>query len=57
MTIIRCRRCHIVVLDSNEDGVREVQCDECGARYRIKIEDGEVAEYTMLSQTRTYEEV
>jgi DNA-directed RNA polymerase subunit RPC12/RpoP len=51
MTIVRCARCRIVVLDSNEDGEKEVQCVECGTKYKIKLEEGEVVSNTMLNQT------
>jgi len=50
MTIVRCSRCHIVVLDSNEDGDREVQCPECGARYKIKLNEGEVIHFERLDK-------
>jgi len=42
MTIVRCRKCHIVVLDSVEDGLKDVLCNECGTRYRIKIHNDRV---------------
>lgn len=50
MTIVRCSRCRIVVLDSNEDGDREVQCPECGTKYRIKLEEGEVIYFDKLDK-------
>ena len=50
MTIVRCSRCHIVVLDNNEDGDREVQCPECGARYKIKLNEGEVIHFERLDK-------
>lgn len=57
MTIVRCTKCHIVVLDSTEDGEREVQCAECGTRYKINLEEGEVVSFTKLSPIRESEEV
>jgi hypothetical protein len=48
MTIVRCKKCRIVVLDSSQDGEREVQCMECDRRYRIKLEDGDVVTYDLL---------
>lgn len=42
MTIVRCSKCKIVVLDSNEDGERKVKCMECGRWYRIRMEKGEM---------------
>jgi hypothetical protein len=44
------------VLDGNEDGEKEIQCGECGSRYRIKIEDNEIIEFEMLNQGGTYKE-
>lgn len=57
MTILRCARCRIVVLDSNEDGGKEVQCVECGTKYKIKLEDGEVVSNIRINQTAKPEEV
>lgn len=48
MTIIRCKKCRIVVLDSNEDGAREVQCMECNRKYAIELQEGEVVKYDLL---------
>lgn len=50
MTIVRCSRCRIVVLDSNEDGDREVQCPECGTKYKVKLEKGEVVRFEKLEK-------
>jgi phage FluMu protein Com len=50
MTIVRCSGCRIVVLDSNEDGDREVKCPECGTKYRIKLEEGEVVYFDRLNK-------
>jgi DNA-directed RNA polymerase subunit RPC12/RpoP len=51
MTIVRCSRCRIVVLDSNENGDREVKCPECGTKYRVKLEEGEVVYFDRLDKT------
>jgi hypothetical protein len=56
MTIVRCAKCRIVVLDSNDDGEREIQCAECGTGYRIKLEEGEVVLYSKLNQTGKHKE-
>jgi len=45
MTIIRCKICHIVVLDSTEDIDSEVYCPECRTRYLIKLTEGEVVRF------------
>ena len=50
MTIVRCSRCHIVILDSNQDGDRKVQCPECGTKYTIKLEEGEVVHFEKLEK-------
>ncbi|HEX9896245.1 MAG TPA: hypothetical protein VGA85_01105 [Dehalococcoidales bacterium] len=50
MTIVRCSRCRIVVLDSNEDGDRQIQCPECGSKYQIKLEEGEVVYFAKLDK-------
>ena len=57
MTIVRCTKCHIVILDSNEDSEREVQCAECGTRYRIILEEGDVVSFTKLNRTAENKEV
>ncbi len=38
MAIVRCVKCHIVVLDSTQSGQKDVICNECGSRYRINID-------------------
>ena len=50
MTIVRCSRCRIVVLDSSEDGERKIQCPECGAEYTIKLDEGEVVQFQKLDK-------
>lgn len=50
MTIVRCSRCRIVVLDSNEDVERKIQCPECGTQYEIKLEEGEVIHFEKLEK-------
>ena len=56
MTIVRCSRCHIVVLDSNEDGHREVQCPECGTQYKIKLDEGEVVYFERVNKIAKHKE-
>ena len=48
MTIVRCTKCKIVVLDGMEDGEKKVQCNECGRRYRITLQDNKVASFAKL---------
>jgi len=56
MTIVRCSRCRIVILDHNEDGSREVKCPECGAEFRIKLEEGDVVGFERLDKTAKHKE-
>ncbi len=56
MTIVRCSRCRIVVLDSNEDGERDIQCPECGAKYKIKLDEGEVVYFERVNKIAKPEE-
>ena len=57
MTIVRCTKCRIVVLDSNDDGEREVQCAECGNRYKINLDEGEVVSLVQLKSKQESKEV
>ena len=50
MTIVRCTKCRVVVLDSNEDAEYKVQCPECGSRYNIKLEKGDVISFVRLNR-------
>jgi DNA-directed RNA polymerase subunit RPC12/RpoP len=56
MTIVRCSRCRIVILDSNEDGEREVKCPECGAEFRIKLEEGDVVRFEGVDKITKHKE-
>ncbi len=53
MTIVRCAKCRVVVLDSNEDAEYQVQCPECGSRYNIKLDKGDVVSFIKLNQAVT----
>ncbi len=48
MTIVRCQKCRIVVLDSYENGKHEVQCGECGTRYAIELSNGQAVSQEII---------
>ena len=50
MTIVRCIKCGIVLLDSYEDGEREVECQECGSHYKIELQQNRVKSLVSLSE-------
>lgn len=56
MTIVRCTKCRIVILDSNEDEEKEVRCPECGTGYKIKLEEGDVVRFERLDMIAGHKE-
>lgn len=57
MAIIRCNKCHIVVLDSMGSVQKDVTCNECGSRYRIKVEGDKVVYFGKINQNGDIEEI
>jgi enoyl-CoA hydratase len=57
MPIIRCTKCHIVVLDTISSLQKDVTCNECGSRYRIKVEGDKVAYLGLIKENGEVEEI
>jgi len=57
MAIIRCTKCHIVVLDSMGNVQQDVTCNECGSRYRIKVEGEKVVYFGKINPDGDIEEI
>jgi enoyl-CoA hydratase/carnithine racemase len=49
MAIIRCTKCHIVVLDSMGSIQKDVTCNECGSRYRIKVDGDKIVYFGKIN--------
>lgn len=57
MAVIRCTKCHIVVLDSMGSVRKDVTCNECGSRYRIKIEGEKLVYFAKMNPDGSIEEL
>jgi enoyl-CoA hydratase len=57
MAIIRCTKCHIVVLDSMESVQKDVTCNECGSRYRIKVDGDKIVYFGKINADGNIEEL
>jgi enoyl-CoA hydratase len=57
MAIIRCTKCHIVVLDTVGNVQQDVTCNECGSRYRIKVEGEKVVYFGKINPGGDVEEI
>jgi enoyl-CoA hydratase len=57
MAIVRCVKCHIVVLDSIGSVQKDVTCNECGSRYRIEVKDDKVTYFGRILSDGSTEEL
>jgi len=57
MAIIRCTKCHIVVLDTMGSIQRDVTCTECGSRYRIKVDGDKIVYFGKINANGNVEEL